>query len=248
MVTKKILFKMTGIALCAAFILSACNAAATVAPASNLPTGTALPLPALPSATASTAPVATETPIPTIAATPTASATATPTVQPVAQLVPNVNAYCRRGPGSDYEPVTVLDSGTAYNVIGRNDLNTWWLVKLWGEDTCWTGAPGTTLLGPVADAPIVAVPVTLLEPAGFTGSYNCDTAKHSMKVTLNWASVEEATGYRLFRNGVSIARLGPAETTYRENAPMSVDLVYELLAYNNAGSTPRVSVMFPACG
>jgi Bacterial SH3 domain len=245
----KIFFKLTGIAVAAAFILSACNTAATtVAPLPILPAGTATPLPVLPSATATSAPVATETPIPTIAASPTALATATPTTRPAAQVIPNVNANCRRGPGTDYAQITILTSGNAYDVIGRNDLNTWWLVQLYGGVECWTGAPGTTLVGSVADAPIVTVPVTNMVLAGFGGNYNCDTGRSSMRVTLYWAPVDGATGYRLFRNGVSISKLGPTDTTYVDNAPMSVDLVYELVAFDNVGSTPRASVFMPACG
>ena len=249
MAIRKIFLNLTGIALTAAFILSACNTAPnTVVTVPGLPTGTASPLPGLPSATATTAPTATETPIPTIAVTPTALATATATVQPVAQLIPNENAYCRRGPGTTYAQVTTLVSGTAYNVIGRDGLNTWWLVQLGGDVNCWTSAPGATLLGPVVDAPIVTVPVTYMALAGFSGTYNCDTTNNSMQVRLYWEPVDGAAGFRLFRNGVSITRLGPTDTTYAENAPLSVNLVYELEAYNNQGSTASASVMLPACG
>ncbi len=240
MVTRKISLKLTGITLAVAFILSACNTAATVAPA---PTWTASPLPVLPSATA--------TPFPTDTSTPTAAATATPTVQTVAQVIPAVNAYCRRGPGSNYDQVSSLVSGTAYNVIGRNSSNTWWLVQLWGGAvTCWTGAPGTILVGPVEQAPIVLAQPVLPSPAMFMYSYSCDTGAnpHILDVTLNWEPVAGATGYHLLRNGVSLAEVGPATTTYIDyNAPLKVDLVYELEALNAVGSTAPIYVTVLAC-
>ena len=246
MITRKILLKMIGVALAAAFILSACNTAASVAPASSRPSAAALALPALPAATATSVPVATETSPPTITATPTAAATATPTVQPVAQVVPNVNAYCRKGPGTAYEQVTILNSGTAYSVIGRNDLNTWWLVQLWGDVTCWTGAPGTTQLGPVAQAPVVLAVPALLPPAMPVGSYVCSRYKNInvLDVTISWGLVDGATGYRLFRNGVALSDLGPTVTSYLDDgAPIKTDLVYELEALNAAGSTAPSTVM-----
>jgi hypothetical protein len=246
MITRKIFSRLIGIALAASFILSACNTAATtVAPATSLPTQTALPLPVQPSATATPLPTATETPIPTVAATVTPPATVATTVQSVAQVIPSVNAYCRKGPGTDYDAITYLASGTAYNVIGRNSLNTWWLVQAPGNVSCWTGASGTNQLGPVAQAAIVLVPPALLAPAGFVGSYICDTTKHTLGVSLNWAVVEKATGYNLYLNGVLLAEVG--STTYHNNAPLSIDLVYELEAFDDYSVSPRVLVRVPAC-
>ena len=220
MLTRDIYFKLTGIVLAAAFIFSACGTAATtVAPAPIqptptaspvpvLPTPTASPLPVLPSATATSTPLATETSSPTIAAAPTATTPITSTLQSVAQVIPSVNAYCRQGPGSDYNIVTYLISGTAYNVVGRNSLNTWWLVQVPGNLTCWTGASGTTQLGPVEQVSIVLAPPALLPPSLFEGSYICDTQNKTLEVTLNWSKVPKATGYRLYRNGVLLAVLG----------------------------------------
>ena len=242
MITSRIFLKLTGIALVAAFILSACNTAATVAPA---PTWTASPPPLLLSATA--------TPVPTIASTPTdtptASATATPTVQPVAQVIPGTDAYCRKGPGSDYGQITTLIGGMAYNVIGRNSLNTWWLVQLWDGVTCWTGAPGTSQVGPVEQVPMVLAQPQLPSPAMFMYSYSCDTANtNTLTVTLTWHSVAGATGYHLYRNGVSLAEVGVTTTLYIDyNAPMKVNLEYKLEALNTGGSTAPVYVTVPAC-
>ncbi|MGD0751090.1 MAG: SH3 domain-containing protein [Anaerolineales bacterium] len=243
MISRKIFFQLTGIALAVAFILSACITAATIAPA---PAWTASSLPVLPTAT--------ETPMPTATPAPTATATITPTatLPPVAQVIPSVTAYCRSGPGSNYNPITTLDSGTAYNVIGRNSSNTWWLVQLYGGAvTCWTGAPGTNLVGPVEQAPIVLAQPVLPSPGMFMYSYSCNpgTSKNTFNVTLTWDSVLGATGYHLYRDGVSLASVGATVGSYTDyNAPMNVNLMYELEALNENGSTAPVYVMVPACG
>jgi len=246
--TRKTLFKLIGIILAGTFFLSACAPAASVAPA---PTQAASPLPVLPAATATPVPVATDTPIPTVAATPTASVTATATVPPVAQVIPAVKANCRKGPGSSYDPVAILVSGTAYNVIGRNSLNTWWLVQVsGGAITCWTGTPGTSLVGPVDQAPIVMAQPVLDSPGMFMYSYSCHPGGNlnSLNVTLTWQPAAGATGYHLSRNGVSLAEVGPTVGVYVDyDAPMKVNLVYELEARNAAGSTGPQYVMVPAC-
>ena len=236
-------FHWMGIGLAASFILSACNTAATVAPA---PTWTASPLPVLATATETGAPTATPAPTATATVTPTA------TIPPVAQVIPSVNAYCRSGPGSNYNPVTTLTSGTAYNVTGRNDSNTWWLVQLYGGAvTCWTGAPGTSQVGPVEQAPVVLAQPVLPSPGMFMYSYTCNSggSSNTFNVTLTWEAVAGATGYHLTRNGISLARVGAGVTSYTDsNAPMNVNLTYELEALNAVGSTAPVYTMVPACG
>ena len=246
MFTTKICFKLIGITLSAAFILSACNTAATtVAPVPILPSQTASSLPVGPTATATTAPVATETPIPT--AVVTAVAHATSIVQSVAQVVPTVNAYCRKGPGTDYDQITYLISGTAYNVVGRNSLNTWWLVQVPGTANCWTGALGTNQLGPVAQAPVVLVPPAILPPSTFVNSSTCDLQAHTLDVTFNWSLVAKTTGYRLFRNGVLLVELGPTVTSFDDNAPLKMDLVYALEAFTPYETSTRVLTKVSAC-
>lgn len=249
MVTKQLFGRLTGIALTTVLVLSACNTAtSTVAPAPSLPTPTASLLPVLATATATTALVATETAIPTIVAAATTAATLGPTEQSVAQVIPNFNAYCRKGPGTDYDSVTYLSSGTTYNVIGRNSSNTWWLIEVPGNVTCWTGAPGTSQQGPVNQAPIVLVAPALLTPALFVGSYICDPSTKKLGVTLNWAKVAKATGYRIYRNGVLLDTLGATATAYHDNAPLKMSLVYELQAINDYDASPRVSALIPECG
>jgi hypothetical protein len=84
----------------------------------------------------------------------------------------------------------------------------------------------------------------------FMGTYTCNpgTSTNTFNVILTWDSVAGATGYHIFRNGASLASVGATEGTYIDyNAPMNVNLVYELEALNAAGSTTPVYAVIPAC-
>jgi hypothetical protein len=85
----------------------------------------------------------------------------------------------------------------------------------------------------------------------FMYSYSCNTGSgtNTFNVTLTWDAVAGATGYHLYRNGVSLASVGATVGSYTDYyAPMNVNLMYELEALNAVGSTAPVYVMVPACG
>lgn len=244
-----IFYKLTGITFAAAFILTACNGAATTtAPASA--TATQAPAANPIAATATLPPAATATPATTATASVAPTATSAPiaTVQPTAQVIPSINANCRKGPGTNYYEITYLQQGTAYNVIGRNSLNTWWLVQAPGNVSCWMGDPGFTQQGPVnqaAIAPEQPLPVT---PATFVDSYMCNTNLHTLDVTFNWSDAANATGYRIYRNGDQITDISATSTAYSDSgAPTGTSLEYALEAHNDYGVAARITVSVPAC-
>ena len=240
---RKILFKLIGIALVAAFILTSCNIAATpVAPVSVTATQAPAVSPIAPTATLPPAPTATATVVPTATAAPTA------TTQLTAQVVPSMNAYCRKGPGSYYYEITYLQQGTAYNVIGRNSLNTWWLVQVPGNITCWMGDPGATQQGPVDQAEISLVQPLPVAPPTFVDTYTCNTTLHTLDVSFNWSAVANVTGYRIYRNSTQITDASPTSTAYSDaSAPTGVSLVYALEAHNDYGVAARITVSVPSC-
>ncbi|MGD0877126.1 MAG: SH3 domain-containing protein [Anaerolineales bacterium] len=242
---------MTSISLAACFFLAACTTAATVtsAPAASPPAPTVLPLPAQPSATATSLTAATATSAPTAAVTATPPPTAPVSTQSIAQAIPAINVYCRKGPGTDYAVVTSLSAGTTYNVVGRSSLTTWVLIQAPGNLTCWTGAQGASLQGPVAQVPNVVVAPVLQAPASFVGGYTCNTSTspHTLSVSLYWAVVPNATGYRLYLNGTLLATLGPKVTSYLTSAPLGQALMYSLEGYIFTSISPRAVVNVPAC-
>ncbi len=236
--------KYIGISLVAAFILSSCNgAAAPVAPANT----TATPL--VSSATFTLAPSMTDTPAPAPTATLAATGTATPTAQLAAQVNPGMNAYCRKGPGTSYDAITFLQVGNFYNVIGRNGLGTWWLVQVTEKINCWMGDPTAVKQGPVDQVPVVLVTPLPDRPSTFEASYICDPALHSLQVVFGWDAQENVTGFRIYRNGALLVELGPNVKAHQDNAaPLGLELVYELEAFNEYGVSPRVSAKISACG
>ncbi len=248
---RKVIFQMIGISLVAVLVLTACNlSATTIAPVSATATPVATQAPIVPVATATTAPAVANSPTPNATATVAATATEMPTAttQLTAQVVPAINAYCRKGPGTGYYEITYLQNGTAYNVIGRNGLNTWWLVQAPGNVNCWMGDPDASQLGPVQQASIVMVPPLPLTPSTFVNTTICDTTLHTLRVLFNWSDVQYATGYRIYRNGSQLIAVGPSAAAYGDNtAPLGVKLVYELEAFNDYGVAPRASVTVAAC-
>jgi hypothetical protein len=163
-------------------------------------------------------------------------------------VIPSINAYCRKGPGSDYYEITYLQQGTAYNVIGRNSLNTWWLVQAPANVTCWMGDPGATQQGPVDQASIALIQPLPATPAKFVDSYLCNTTLHTLRVAFNWSAVANVTGYRIYRNGTQITDTGSTATSYSDtSAPTGVNLVYGLEAHNDYGVAARNTVSVPSC-
>jgi hypothetical protein len=247
-----LLYKMAGITFVVGFILTSCNLASSpVAPVTVAATQAVGPSPM--AATATLPPVATATasPVPTATETlaPTATAVPTATIQQIAQVIPSINAFCRKGPGSGYYKITFLQQGTAYNVIGQNGLKTWWLIQAPGNVTCWVGDPGASLQGPTDQAPTALVQPLPMTPATFVESDTCNTSAHTLHVLFNWSAVANVTGYRIYRNGTQITDAGPNSTAYTDSsAPTGTNLVYELEAHNDYGAAPVITVSVPTCG
>ncbi len=246
----KIMYSLIGMSVVAAIILASCNSAAPTATATAAPViPTSTPVPVMPTAMATIAPVATNTPVPQATATQPPTLAATPTTEQLtAQVIPSINAYCRKGPGTGYFEITYLTNGTTYNVVGRNSLNTWWQVQAPGNVTCWEGDPNGTTQGPVQQVPIVFVPPLPLTPSLFVETNTCNTTLNTLTVSFNWASVQNVTGYRIYRNGTLWTTVGPTVNAYEDSsAPLGVNILYELEAFNDYGVAPRISTTVGAC-
>ena len=111
--------------------------------------------------------------------------------------------------------------------------------------TCWTSAPGTSLVGPVEQAPVV-----LAQPGCGSGdvhySYSCNTGTNtnSMDVTLTWKWLERRA--IIFTGTVLRWARSDGQRHIDYNAPLKVDLVYELEAPQAVGSTAPVYVTVSA--
>jgi len=246
---KRIISKLIGISLAAAFILASCNFAAPPVAPSGL-TATLLPStdPVVPTATTVAASPVTDTPTPISTATQAPTETAAPTTQLTPQVNPGMNAYCRKGPGTGYYSITYLQAGDFYNIVGRNGLDTWWLIQGPGNVNCWMGDPTSVTQGPVDQTPILTVPPLPGSPSGFANTYTCSGALHTLQVTLTWDGVSNVTGYRIYRNGSLVGTVGPNSAAFTDKvAPLKMKLVYLLEAFNDYGAANRVKTTVPSC-
>ena len=173
--------------------------------------------------------------------------TDTPTAQLAAVVIPTLNAFCRKGPGTLYDQVMVLQKGTAYNVIGRDSLNSWWQIQTTGSNTCWVGDANVSKQGPVEQAAIVQGAPLPGTPGNFVSSFVCNLKSKTLGVSFNWAGEAGVTGYRIYQNGSLLTTVAGNLTTYHEAAPLGMDLVYELEAFNAYGVAARSSTNVPAC-
>jgi hypothetical protein len=174
-------------------------------------------------------------------------ATSTPADLGTAQVIPTLNPYCRKGPGVLYDMVTFIYKGNSYDIVGRNRQNTWWLVKVSGVDPCWVGTENVTTKGAVAQVMIVPDPPIPDQPSLFVNDYVCISGAKSFGVLLNWAASQNAAGYRIYRDSELLTTVAGSATSYHDDAPMNVELVYELEAFNPNGVALRLQTNVPAC-
>ncbi len=232
--------------LVSAFILASCNLPVptdavilTAAPATAIIQATS---------TATEAPVstATDTPIPTLSATDTA----TPAEVVASQVIPNVNANCRKGPNTLYHEVTILTQGNPYYVIGQNGQtgqSIWWQIQWRSGIVCWVNDKNVTRQGPVEQVQVAPAPPLPGLPSNFDNTFVCNPSTTTLSVTLTWTKAVGATGYNIYRNGKLLAALKADADFFNENAPLGVDLVYNLEPFNDYGVAGRMPSSVKAC-
>jgi hypothetical protein len=126
---------------------------------------TATPSPAF---TPTISPTSTPTPRPSPTQTPTQ--TLTPSITPTYAILRGevlVRSNCRYGPGAPYLYKYGLVAGSNLEVIGRNDLGTWILVRaIGGNNPCWVKASLMNLRGDVMTVAPTEIP---LPPSPYYG-------------------------------------------------------------------------------
>jgi hypothetical protein len=165
--------------------------------------------------------------IPTIQATSTGAGTAsvTPTFStPMLTVLQQTN--CREGPGQDYEVVFTYLEKKKLQILGRYDPTNYWLVKsvesrtgscwLWGE---YVEVSGSYWVVPSVTPPPTATPAPPQAPSLQNWEFSC--AVGQMTITIEWTDrATDETGYRILRDGESVAELPPDSTSYTETIPL----------------------------
>jgi hypothetical protein len=205
-------------------------AATLLAQAQN---GGDVPITATPSKTAT--PFSTATGARTLTITPTFS---TP------QLTVLQQTNCREGPGQDYDVVFTYLPSAKLTILGRYDPTNFWLVQsdqspggrcwLWGE---YVEVTGSYWVVPSVTPPPTATLAPPPAPSVQNWEYFCSAGQ--MTITIEWTDrATNESGYRVLRDGESIAELAANSSSYTETiALLSGESVeYYLQVYGPGGT------------
>jgi len=164
-----------------------------------------------------------------------------------------LNAYCRKGPGTNYHIITYLQAGTFYDIVANNGLKgryAWWLIEVPGGFTCWMGGLSSTR-GPIQKVPDVTPPPLPQKPSYFNVTSLCDRNAPSLSIDLEWPQAQNVTGYNLYRNGSLLAVISPDGKYFLRfsdrTAPLYINVVYQLVPFNDYGETAGVSATVDSC-
>lgn len=181
-------------------------------------------------------------------ATVTAATAVTLTITPTfstPQLTVLESTNCREGPGQDYEVVFTYLPNKKLNILGRYDPTNYWLVKsdessvgqcwLWGE---YVELTGSYWVVPSVTPPATATLAPPQAPSIQRWEYFCSVGQ--MTITIEWLDrATNETGYRVLRDGQSVADLPANSTSYSETIPMEAgdSAEYYLQVFGPGGTT-----------
>ncbi|MBK6794537.1 MAG: SH3 domain-containing protein [Anaerolineales bacterium] len=174
-------------------------------------------------------------------------ATATPQVQPELTLTKNSN--CRLGPSTYYNVVDQIASGSVMPVIGRSEKSDWWqIVNNTGRE-CWVFMENATPNQDFSSLAIGEAPPLPGIPLNFVITDQlCQPGPKKFSVAMSWSSGGGETAFRVYRDGNRIGEYKPSRLTYKDtNAPYNKNLVYEVEAVNENGTSERATQIVPAC-
>ncbi len=179
--------------------------------------------------------------------------TQTPTYS-VPMLTVREQTNCRAGPGQDYEILFTYLAGKELEIVGRYDLDNYWLVKSVESPTgtCWLWGEYTEVTGSYWAVSSVTPPATVTSappqaPSILEWNFSCTGG--TMTFIVSWVDkANDETGYRVFRNGEAVAELPPNSTSYTDTmTPTDNENVdYYLQVYSPFGSA-NSSIMRMNC-
>jgi hypothetical protein len=182
-------------------------------------------------------------------AIPVEEATPVPTSTPEPAEVKVIkNAFCRKGPGVNYDDLQTVLEGQTAAVEGRDQDGSWWLIlHPDGITRCWVSNTTVEASGPVDEAPVQPGLPLPDAPEQFVMA-NRVCSPNGFSIYMTWESAGSGiSGYRLFRNGELIATLKPDRTFYTDEPPLNQFLAYELASYNENGSSDHLIVEDSGC-
>lgn len=190
--------------------------------------------------------------------TPTVTLTSTPSV-PQVSVTSATN--CRTGPGTVFDLLYTLQPGQAAELIGKDTLDDYWVIKMPSGGTCWLWGQYAVVSGNVAALPEVPPPPTPtpslpLAPSNFHVNFHCSLngspfLHNDVHVSLTWQdNATNEDGYYIYRDGDLLATLDPDMTSISDDTTMVALIVvgstppqitYSVQAFNSAGKSKKVS-------
>jgi Bacterial SH3 domain len=166
-------------------------------------------------------------------------------------LMVNNPTNCRSGPGQNFILITAFTAGTTLEIVGKDTVDDYWLVKLPnGIDTCWASGQYTTASGPFANLPDIT-------PTASAGNglparpgslfYTWQGPCGNLTTNLSWAdAANNETGYHVFRDNVQIADLPANSTSYLDVTSIAIGatISYGVEAYNQSGVSARRNISY----
>jgi len=195
-------------------------------------------------------------PTPTLSITRTPTPTITPTYS-VPMLTVNEPTNCRSGPGQSYDILFTFLAGASAEIVGSYPTNNYWTVKVEGMDEpCWVWGEYTTTTGSTWAVPTLNPPATSTAsppqaPSISNWDYVCgySGSGSNVTVTIEWSDrADGESGYRIYRNGESVADLPPNSNAYTEvvDVASGETLSYLIEVVSSAG-TARSSPFSFSC-
>jgi hypothetical protein len=203
-----------------------------------------------------TTPTFTNTPLPTptLSMTKTPKPTITPTYS-VPMLTINEPTNCRTGPGQSYDILFTFNAGATAEILGSYPTNNYWTVKWQGGDGfCWVWGEYATASGSHWTVPTVNPPPTSTAsppnaPSVSSWDYLCGFSGSgpNVTVTIEWTDrAEGESGYRIYRNGESVAELPPNSNTFTEvvDIDQGQNMTYLIEVFSSAGTARSSPINF----
>jgi hypothetical protein len=196
-------------------------------------------------------PASTSTPKPV--SSPTEEPTITPTVTATLSKVTLAqDTICRLGPNENYYKLYPYFKGDAFILNGRNEDNTWVLVKENQADdlslSCWVPVSALKNPGKLDGLSIAKYEALPIGPSSITAPNGVCGANRPMIV--EWSPLVDGVEYRLYRNwkAVSTQTEGKYYDMDLPDKGKAVVFTYMVQAINDYGTSPSIAVSVTYCG
>ncbi len=202
--------------------------------------------------------------------TPTPTGSQVPSATPlVPELTVTSATNCRTGPSDDYDLVFTANPGPSYTIIGVYNRGGYWIVANPLGGTCWLWGQNAVVSGNTAGLPAYPAPPLPhpkatkapkpSAPGDLSGSKTCTAGLSGTTrvwvegVTLSWKPSDGEIGYRIYRDDTSVATVPAGATSYfiqfryDQGAGGPQSDTFGVEAFNDSGTSARVSVNVPRC-